>query len=117
MPARANRPAKVGQNRRPILGKDVFHRIDGHRRIEVTVERELLQADQMEGDSDVSRPRLRQHPGRLVDPGDPPASGGDEAEVLTGSTRGVKDDSSGGHVATRRSTNRRWVSTGYGSSS
>ena len=46
----------------------------------------------MEGDSDASRPRLGQHPRRLVDPDDAATSGRDQGEVLARSARGVEDD-------------------------
>jgi hypothetical protein len=116
VPARAHRPAQVGQTAGQSSGK-TFSIASTVIAASNSLQRRVLEADLMEATAMPSRPRLGQHPRRLVDPDDAATSGHDRGEVLAVPHGASRTIPSGGHVATSRSTNRRWVSTGYGDSS
>ena len=53
--------AQVGDDERPLLGRNVLHRVDGHRTVEFSLERHLLQPDVLEPIGDPPGAGLGEH--------------------------------------------------------
>jgi hypothetical protein len=60
------RASDVRNDPGPLLRRDVLHRVDRHRPVELGAEGQLLQADMLEPLCDAAGAGLGEHPGRLV---------------------------------------------------
>lgn len=86
-----NRTIEVGEDGWPLFGRDMLHRVDAQYRVEVVLERELLQPDMHEGNIGVLLVGHGEHAGGLISANYPPPGGLDKPKVRSRPARSVED--------------------------